>query len=90
MTRKKQGIILASVLALGLGSCSRTKQETHGHVVLPESTLIGCRASACSQLWSDAVEPDATYPRHVSLDFDDEGVLGMDAIYDKATGIDDL
>jgi hypothetical protein len=83
-------VIAVVTLAIGLTSCGRLKHETGGHVVLPSSELIGCKASGCSQVWLDAANSRALYPRNISIDIDDEGVLGVVARYDRSIAIDDI
>jgi hypothetical protein len=77
--------IFAVVLVFILISCARAKQENERRVVLPSSKLIGCRTSAGSLLWPDeAADSHAIYPQNISIDIDDQGVLGVVTHYDKS------
>jgi len=54
---------------------------------------LGCRSSACAQLWeSDASATNAIYPRQVLVDIfgDDPCPLGLQAIYEKSVSMNDL
>jgi hypothetical protein len=84
-------VIAAMTLAIDLTSFGQLKHESASHVVLPSSELIGCKVSGCSSVWLvDAADSQALYPRNISIDIDDEGVLGVVARYDKSTAIDDI
>jgi hypothetical protein len=84
-------VIAAMTLLIGLTCSGRLKHESGSHVVLPSSELIGCKTSGCSHVWLvDAADSPALYPRNISIDIDDEGVLGVVARYDRSTAIDDI
>jgi len=83
-------VIAAVTLVVGLTSCGRLTHESGSHVVLPSAELIGCKASSCSQVWLDTADSHALYPRNISIDIDDEGVLGVVARYDRPATIDDI
>jgi hypothetical protein len=57
-------VTAAIALILGAASYVRVEQKHGGHIVLPNSKLLACRASACSQLWPDD-SPNPIYPRQV-------------------------
>jgi hypothetical protein len=84
-------VIAAIALILGAASYARVEQKHSGHIVLPNSKLLACRASACSQLWLDD-SPNPIYPRQVLVDIFGEGPcpLGLQAIYEKSVSLDDL
>jgi hypothetical protein len=61
------------------------------HVVLPNSKLIGCKASDCSLLWQDIpTDAAAIYPHNISIDIENGAVLGVEAHYDKSVSMGDI
>ena len=84
-------VIVAIALILGAASYARVEQKHSGQIVLPNSKLLACRASACSQLWLDD-SPNPIYPRQVLVDIFGDGPcpLGLQAIYEKSVSLDDL
>ena len=82
---------LAVVFTIGLASGSAVNHAGGRHVVLPNSKLIGCKASACSQMWQD-VSPDsaAIYPHNISIDIENGAVLGIVAHYEKSVSVGDI
>jgi hypothetical protein len=81
-------LIFAVILTLG-GAAA--KRATDPHVVLPNSTLIGCKASACSQLWQDIpADAAAIYPHNISIDIENGAVLGIKTLYDKSVSVGDI
>ena len=86
-------VIAAVALFLGFASFARVEQKHGGHIVLPNSKLLGCRSSACFRLWpSNASMNNAVYPRQVVVDIfgDSPCPLGLQAIYEKSVSLDDL
>jgi hypothetical protein len=81
----------AIMVAVSLTPCGTAKDMSGGHVVLPNSKLVGCRASTCSQVWQD-IRRDAAplYPQNISIDIKDGAVLGIMAHYDKSVSVDDI
>ncbi len=60
-------------------------------VVLPNLALAGCKTGSCSQVLPDkAADPDATYPWQVMVDINGGEVIGLIALYDQPTTMDDL
>lgn len=61
------------------------------HIVLPNSTLVGCRTSNCYQVLPDPVaDENAVYPWQVRLDFNQSAIIGLIALYDQPTTIDNV
>lgn len=86
----KMFIVLIFTIGLTLGGAA-AKHAAGPHVVLPNSKLIGCKASHCSQIWQDIpTDAPATYPHSISIDIEDGGVLGIVAHYDKSVSVDDI
>lgn len=84
--------IIAFFSAVCLLCGARVAPEKDRHIVLPNPKLLGCRASACSQLWPNEASTDAIYPRQMVVDIfgDNPCPLGMEAIYEKSVSMDDL
>ena len=85
-------IITALISTLCLTCCPRVAPEKNTHIVLPNPKLLGCRASACSQLWPDDTSPNAIYPRQVVVETfgDTPCPLGLQAIYEKSVPLENL
>jgi hypothetical protein len=61
------------------------------HIVLPNDSLIGCKTPDCYQVLPDASsDPGAVYPWQVRLDFNQPAIIGMTALYDQPTTIDEV
>jgi hypothetical protein len=61
------------------------------HIVLPDASLIGCKTFSCYQVLPDASsDPGAVYPWQVRLDFNHPAIVGLTALYDQPTTIDDV
>ena len=61
------------------------------HVVLPNAYLVGCKAPSCYQVLPDASsDPSAVYPWQVRLDFNQPAIIGLIALYDQPTSMDDV
>ena len=67
-----------------------SKGETPGKVILPNPKLIGCSTSGCPPVLSDGKDPRAVYPWQVLLDYTNGSVIGLIALYDEPTSMDDL
>ena len=82
---------MAIMVAVSLTPCGTAKQVSGRHVVLPNSKLIGCKASACSQVWQDIpTDSAAIYPHNMSIDIENGAVLGIEAHYDKSVSMSDI
>ena len=85
-------VIVALILTISFVSYGRVAPENDRHIVLPNPKLLGCRASACSQLWPEDASPNAVYPRQVIVDIfgDAPCTLGLAALYEKSVSMEDL
>lgn len=83
-------IVAASILVLCSTPSSPVPRETLRRVVLPNSTLIGCKGAGCSQLWQDTPPSPAVYPRNLSIDVENDAILGITAHYDKSSRYEDI
>ncbi len=61
-----------------------------GKVILPDPKLIGCSASGCPSVLTGSKDPHLVYPWQVSLDYTDGSVIGLTALYDEPTSVDDV
>ena|SRR5256885_7243283 len=83
---------IALIFTIGLIFSLLAFQDATGpHIVLPNSKLVGCKASGCSQVWQD-IETSTTviYPNKISIDIENGAVLGITALYDKSISVADL
>ena len=81
-------IVLAMMVTVSLMPRSTAKHTNDGRVVLPNSKLVGCKASDCSQLWQDMpTDGAAIYPHNSSIDIENGAVLGIVAHYEKSLSI---
>lgn len=84
-------LVLAMVFAVSLMPSGTAQHSGREHIVLPNSKLIGCKASGCSQLWQDAPgDASAIYPHNLSIDIEKDAILGIVAHYDKSASYDDI
>jgi len=90
----KVSVAVVVVMAmLGLTSWGRIGHENASRIMLPNSKLLGCRSSACFQLWQDSpAKADAIYPRQVIIDIfgNDTYPRGILALYEKSVSVDDI
>jgi hypothetical protein len=86
----KSHIAVIFTIILSLGGAG-AKNAAGPNVVLPNSKLIGCKASDCSQLWQDMpTDAGAIYPHNISIDIENGAVLGIVAHYDKSVSMSDV
>jgi hypothetical protein len=86
----KRFIAMIFTIGLTLGGAP-AKHPTGPNVVLPNSKLIGCKASDCSQLWQDIpTDAPAIYPHNINIDIENGAVLGIVAHYDKSVSVGDI
>ncbi len=79
--------VSAALVTLGLTSSAAPNPGEH--VILPDSKLIGCRASTCSQVMPEPiVDSHAIYPWQISVEITDRAISGLTALYDPSTSID--
>ena len=79
------GCLLAS---LGAGAQAGNRARK---IVVPNPQLIHCRSAECSQLWKqDSGDGGVVYPAQVFTDFVNGEVVGVTAVYDKSTSIEEI
>ena len=61
-----------------------------GKVILPDPKLIRCSTSACPSVLPDGKDPRVVYPWQVLLDYNNGSVVGLTALYDDPTSVDDV
>jgi hypothetical protein len=80
---------LVSATLVTLGLTSSAAPSPGEHVILPDSKLIGCKISTCSQVMPDPMaDSHAIYPWQVSVDITDGAISGLTVLYDPSTSID--
>lgn len=72
------------VLLLGLLHSPAAAAQNAGRIVLPNTNLLRCSSSDCSQLWPADVRQGAIFPRQVIVDTNLGCIYGMTALYDKS------
>jgi hypothetical protein len=85
-------IFIALIFAIGLALGGAVAKHASGpYVVLPNSKLIGCKGSDCSQVWQELrPETAAIYPHNINIDIENGAVLGIVAHYDKSVSVGDI
>jgi hypothetical protein len=82
--------LAAILVAISLTSSVKAGPQQNKHIVLPNPHLIGCKSSDCPQMLTDSPAEGAIYPWQVSLDFADGQVVGLTALYDQPTTMDEV
>ena len=82
--------LAAILVAISLTSSVKAGPEQNKHIVLPNPKLIGCKSFNCPQMLTDSPAEAPTYPWQVSLDFADGQVVGLTALYDQPTTMDEV
>jgi hypothetical protein len=78
-------------LASAKVDASPASQTRGAHIVLPNESLIGCKTPNCYRVLPDASsDASAVYPWQVRLDFNQPAIIGLIALYDQPTSIDDV
>lgn len=71
-----------------------TSKAGHGsgkHFILPNPALLGCNAANCTQMLPDEIaQPDAIHPWQMLVDFNGNRIIGLIALYDQPTTMDDV
>jgi hypothetical protein len=81
--------VAAALVTLGLTSPATAARNPGEHIILPDSKLIGCKVSTCSQVMPNPVaDSHAVYPWQVSVDITDGTISGLTALYDPSISID--
>jgi hypothetical protein len=85
--------VLVVMATMGAKSSGQIDHENGIDLVLPNSQLLLCKSSTCSQLWEDKpAKVDAIYPRQLIVDIFGDGKCprGIMALYEKSVSIDQL
>jgi hypothetical protein len=61
-----------------------------GKVILPDPKLLRCSTSSCPSVLPDGKDPRVVYPWQVSLDYNHGSVIGLTALYDDPSSVDDV
>lgn len=61
-----------------------------GRVILPDPKVIRCSTSSCPSVLPEGNDPRVVYPWQVSLDYNNGSVIGLTALYDDPTTVDDV
>src|SRR5215469_17080174 len=61
-----------------------------GKVILPDPKVIRCSTSNCPSVLPDGKDPRVVYPCQVSLDYNNGSVVGLTALYDDPTSVNDV
>jgi hypothetical protein len=88
-TDNRQNDFAAALVRTALYKPPSTGQSP-GKVILPNPKLIRCSTSSCPPVLPDGADPRAVYPWQVSLDYTNGSVIGLIALYDQPTSIDDV
>src|SRR5208283_689374 len=79
--------VAAALVTLGMTSSAAPNPGEN--IILPDSKLIGCKVSTCSQVMPDPIaDSHAIYPWQVSVDITDGTISGLTALYDPSISID--
>ncbi len=79
--------VAAALVTLGLTSSAAPNPGEP--IILPDPKLIGCKASACSQVMPDPIAGSrAIHPWQVFVDINDGAIIGLTALYDPSISID--
>jgi hypothetical protein len=69
-----------AALMLGLSHVPLAMGQSRVDQVLPHRKLLRCGSSDRSQMWPDAAEPKAAFPKQVIVDIDEACMYGMTAM----------
>ncbi|MGA8072915.1 MAG: hypothetical protein WB995_05525, partial [Candidatus Acidiferrales bacterium] len=84
-------VLAAVVLMLGVAYAQTASEESGSRIVLPNSKLLRCKSSDCSQLWLEkSAETNAVYPKQVIIDMNQSCLYGMTALFDKSIPLEDI
>ncbi|HEX7285161.1 MAG TPA: hypothetical protein VF532_03220 [Candidatus Angelobacter sp.] len=91
ITRAFFTLAFGIVLTIGLTCGGKAVQSPDGRVVLPNIELAGCDSLRCSLIWPDQTSAgNAAYPKHVSVDLDNNSIRAVMAIYDQSVTMDEI
>lgn len=84
-------LMTAAVLMLVLANCQTAQEEKTKWLVLPNPKLLRCNSVDCFQLWLETpTEPNAIFPKQLSIDMKQNCLYGMTATYENAVSIEDV
>ena len=83
-------IVAVLTLALILPNLHVVRGQNHGRIVLPNPKLLRCSTSDCFQLWSEATEEKAIFPKQMIVDMGQGCIYDMTALYDKSVSLDQI
>lgn len=84
-------LIAGTVLMLVLANCQTAQEEKNKQLVLPNPKLLRCKSADCFQLWLvTPTEPNAIFPKQLSIDMKQNCLYGMTATYDKSVRLADV
>jgi len=79
---------IAWLLTLALLYLPAVAAQNADRVVLPNTNLLRCNSSDCSQLWSGDTDQKAIFPKQLIVDTKQGCIYGMTALYDKSVPFD--
>lgn len=82
--------IAALTLILSLPHSQVAMGQNRDRLALPNPKLLRCSSSDCFQLWSEAIEQKAIFPKQMIVDMDQGCIYGMTALYDKSVPLDQI
>jgi hypothetical protein len=83
-------VLAGVILLLGLAHILTSKEGSGGRIVLPNSSLLRCKASDCSRLWPEKPEANAVFPKQLIVDMNQDCLYGMTALYDKPVSAEEI
>ena len=87
---KMKRIVAVLTLVLILPHLQVARGQNPGRIVLPNPKLLRCSSSDCFQLWPEATEQKAIFPKQMIVDMEQGCVYGMTALYDKSVSLDQI
>ena len=83
-------IVAVLTLTLILPILHVVRGQNHDRIVLPNPKLLRCGSSDCFQLWPEAAEQKAIFPKQMIVDIEQGCIYGMTALYDKSVSLDEI
>jgi hypothetical protein len=81
---KRMIAVLTLILVLPQSDLKIAGGENLSRLALPNPKLLRCKSFDCFQLWSEAREQKAIFPKQMIFDMDHGCIYGMTAMYDKS------
>lgn len=83
--------LVAILVVVSLTSSVQAGHQSDKYVILPNPKLIGCKTSNCPEMLPDhGADSKVVYPWQVIVDFTDGGIMGLTALYDQPTTMDEV